>query len=86
MEIKQMKRKKTFLIAKEQKIFQKRLRFEVLPAQTNGVERESSFMNVHLDCIISNRKRINKLSTFPPPWKLSADAHGYTDVDVILGS
>jgi len=65
MDIKQMKRKKTFLIAKEQKIFQKRLRFEVLPAKTNGVERESSFVNVHLDCIISNRKRINKLSTFP---------------------
>jgi len=49
------------------------LRFEVLPAQTNGVERERSFTNVHLDCIISNRKRINKLPTFPPPWKLSAD-------------
>jgi len=59
--------------------------FEVLPAQTNGFEREKRFVNVHVDCIVSNRKRI-KISTFPPPGKLSASAHGYIDVDLILAS
>ena len=60
--------------------------FEVLPAQTNGFKREKRFVNVHLDCIVSNRKRINKILTFPPPGKLSAGAHGYIDVDQILVS
>jgi len=33
-----------------------------------GVERVKRFVNVHLHCIISNLKRISKMSTCPP-WK-----------------
>jgi len=39
---------------------------EVCPTQTNGVERVKRFLNVHLHCIVSNLKRISKVSTFPP--------------------
>ena len=38
-----------------------------------GVEKR--FINVHLHCIVSNLKRISKMSTLPLPEKLSADAH-----------
>jgi len=47
-------------------ISDKRLRIEVQPAQTNGVERVKRFVNVHLHCIISNPKMISKISTLPP--------------------
>jgi len=33
-------------------------------------------MNVYLHCIISNLKRISKISPLTPPGKISADAHG----------
>jgi len=47
----------------------------VQPAQTNDVERVKRFVHVHLHCIVSNLKRISKISTLPPPGKISADAH-----------
>jgi len=47
-------------------ILDKRLRTEVQPAQTNGVERVMRFVNVHLHCIVSNLKSISKFSTLPP--------------------
>jgi len=68
-----------------EKISDKRLEIEVQPAQTNGVERGKRFVNVHLYCIVSKLKRISKISTLSPV-KISADAHGCTDFDLILGS
>ena len=47
-------------------ILDKRLRLEVQPAQTNWVERTKRFVNVYLHCIVSNLKRISKISTLPP--------------------
>jgi len=38
-------------------ISDKRLRIEVQPAQTTGIERVKRFVNVHLHCIVSNLKR-----------------------------
>ena len=67
-------------------ISDKRLRIEVQPAQTNGVERVKRFVNVHLHCIVSNLKRWAKFRHCPPPGKVSEDAHGCTDFDLILGS
>ena len=55
-------------------ISNKRLRIEVQPVQTNGVERVKRFVNVHLHCIVSNLKRISKISMLPPG-QISADAH-----------
>jgi len=43
-------------------------------------------VNVHLHCIASNLKRIGKIFTLTPPAKFSADDHGCTDFDLILGS
>jgi len=48
-------------------IFDKRLRIEVQPVQTNVVERVMRFVNVHLHCIVSSLKSIYKFSTLPPP-------------------
>jgi len=45
-----------------------RLRIEVQPAQTNGFKMVKCFVKVHFHCIVSNLKRINKISTLPP-WK-----------------
>jgi len=39
------------------------LRIEVQPPQTNELERVKRFVNVHLHCIVSNLKRISKIST-----------------------
>ena len=64
----------------------KRLRIEVRPAQTNGVESVKRFLNVHLNCIVSNLKRISKISILSPPGKISADANGWTDFDLMLRS
>jgi len=47
-------------------ISDKRLRIEVQPAQTNGVEKAKRFLDVHLHCIVSNLKGIRKISTLPP--------------------
>ena len=66
-------------------ISDKRLRTEVQPAQTNEVERAKRFVNVLLRWIVSNLIRINKISKLAPE-KVSADAHGCTDFDLILGS
>jgi len=48
----------------------KRLRIEVQPVQTNGVERMKRFVNVHSHCIVSNLQRISKISMLPPAWKI----------------
>jgi len=56
-------------------ILDKRLRIEVQPAHTNGLERAMRFVNVDLHCIVSNLKSISKFSTFSPPGKIPADAH-----------
>jgi len=50
-------------------ISDKRLRIEVQLAQTNGEERVKHFVNVHLHCIVSNLKRISKISTLPSPFE-----------------
>jgi len=38
-----------------------------------GVERAKRFVNVHWHCILSNMERIMKISSLPPPGKVSAD-------------
>jgi len=76
-----MKKKSISNSRSVQNISDKRLRIEVQPAQTTGVERTKRFVNVHLHCIVSNLKRISKISMFPPPRKNSADARGCTDFD-----
>jgi len=50
-------------------ISDKRLRIEVRPAQTNGVESVKRFLNVHLNCIVSNLKRIQQNFDIVPTWK-----------------
>jgi len=67
-------------------ISDKRLIIEVQLAQIKGVERVKRFVNVNLHCIVSNLKRISKMSTLPPPGNISADAHGCTDFDLNPGS
>jgi len=67
-------------------ILDKRLRIEVQPAQTNGVERVKRFVNVHLHCVVSNLKSIINFNVAAPFGKISAEAHGCTDFDLILGS
>jgi len=62
-----MKRKSISNCRSVENISDKRLRIEVQPAQTNGIERTKHFVNVHLHCIVSNMKRISKISTLPPP-------------------
>jgi len=69
-----MKRKRISDSRSVEKISDKRLRIEVQPPQTNGVERVKRFVNVHLHCIVSNLQRIIKISTFPPD--------EYTDFDL----
>jgi len=36
------------------------------------------FVYVDLRCIANKQKKISKMSTFPPPGKISADAHGHS--------
>ena len=79
-----MKRKSVSDSRSVENILDKRLRLEVQPAQTNGVKRVKRFVIVHLHCIVSNLKRISKISTLPPG-KISLDAHGCIDFDLILG-
>ena len=38
-------------------------------AQANGLEKVKRFVDVHLYYIVSNLKRISKIST-SPPWKI----------------
>jgi len=63
-----MKRKNIYDSRRVENISDKRLKIEVQPTQTNGVERVKRFVNVHLHCIVSNLKSIGKLSTLPS-WK-----------------
>jgi len=56
-----MKRKSISDSRSVENISDKRLRIEVRPAQTNGVERVKRFVNVHLHCIVSNLKIISKI-------------------------
>jgi len=51
-------------------ISDKTLRIEVQPAPTNVVGRVKRFVNVHLDCIVSNLKRISSFFTLPPSGKI----------------
>jgi len=67
-------------------ILDKRLSIEIQPAQTNRVESVKRFVNVHLHCIVSNQKRISKITTLLPPGKISANAHGYNDFEYIVTS
>jgi len=60
-----MKRKGISDSRSAENISDKRLRIEVQLAQTNGVERVKRFVNFHLYCIVSNLKRISKISTLP---------------------
>ena len=80
-----MKSKIIFDSRSAENVLDKRLRIEVQPAQTNEVERAKRFVNVLLRWIVSNLIRINKISKLAPE-KISADAHGCTDFDLILGS
>jgi len=50
------------------------LRIEFQPAQNNGIENVKRFVNVHLHCIVSNLKRISKISVLLPG-NISAHAH-----------
>ena len=61
-----MKRKSISDRQSLESISDKRLRIEVQPARTNGVERIKRFVNVHLHWIVSNLQRISKISTLPP--------------------
>jgi len=69
MDIRQFVKRKSISDSRSvEKISDKRLRIEVQPAQTKGLERVKRFVNVRLHCIVSNLKRISKISTLPP-WK-----------------
>ena len=72
-----MKRKSISGSRGAENISNKRLRVEVQPAQTTGLETVKRFLNVHLHCTVSNPKRIRKISTLPPPGKISADDHAF---------
>ena len=61
-----MKRKSISDFRSVENISYKRLRIVVQPAQTNGVERAKRFVNIDLYCMVSNLKRISKISTLPP--------------------
>jgi len=72
-----MKRKKSISASRSvENVSDKRLRIEVQPAQTNGIERVKHFVNIHLHGIVSNLWRISKISTLPHSGKVSADVHG----------
>ena len=66
MDIGQLMKRKSFSDNRsEENILEKRLRIEVQPEQTNGIERVMGFVNVHLHCIVSNLKSISNFSTLP---------------------
>jgi len=52
-----MKRKSIFNNRSVENILDKILIIDVLPAQTNGVERVKRFVNAHLHCIVNNLKK-----------------------------
>jgi len=58
-----MKRKNISDSRSVENISDKRLKIEVQPAQTNGVERVKRFVNVCLHCIVNNLQRISKIVT-----------------------
>jgi len=58
MDIRQfMKRKSISDSWSAENISDKRLRIEFQPAQSNGVKRVKRFVNIHLQCIVSNLKK-----------------------------
>ena len=61
-----MKRKSITENRSAKNILDQRLRIEIQPARTDGVETVNRFVNVHLHCIVSNQKRISKILTLPP--------------------
>jgi len=76
MDLRQFVKRKSISDSRSvQNISDKRLRIEVQPAPTNGVERIKRFVNVHLHCLVRRLNRINKTSTLLPSGKISADAH-----------
>jgi len=68
MDIKQFMKMKSISDSRSVKnISNKRLRIEFQrAAQINRVERAKRFVNVYLHCVVSNLKRISKISTLPP--------------------
>jgi len=80
-----MKRKSISDSRSAEKISDKRIRIEIQPAQTNGVERIRRFVNIHLHCIVSNLKRVSKFSTLPPWKNFCGRSWQCTDFDLILG-
>jgi len=42
-----------------------------------GVQSVKRFVNVHLHCMVSNLKKISKMSAFLLPGKLSTDTHDH---------
>ena len=86
IDIKQfMKRKSISDSWNEEDITDKRLKIEVQPPQTNELDRVKRFVNVHLH----HRQQPEKdKQNFDVVFigKISADAHGCADFDLILGS
>ena len=80
-----MKRKSISDSRSAEKISDKRIRIEIQPAQTNGVERIRRFVNIHLHCIVSNLKRVSKFSTLPPWKNFCGRSWQCTDFDLIFG-
>jgi len=58
-----MKRKSISDSRSVENISDTRLRTEVQPAQTKGIERTKRFVNIHLHCIVSNLKSMSKIAT-----------------------
>ena len=82
-----MKRKSISDRRSVENISDKRLRNKVQPAQTNGVERVKRSVNVYMHLNISNLKTISKFRRCPSHTEIvSADAHGCSDFDLILGA
>jgi len=87
MDIRQfMKRRSIFDSRSVENILDKRLRTEVQPAQTNGVETVKRSANVHLHCIVSTLKRISKISTMPPIENFLWTPKDALNFDLNLGS
>jgi len=68
-----MKRKSVSDSRSVENISDKRLRIEVQPEQSNGVEGVKLYVNVHLRCIVSNLKSMSKFRCCLPG-KTSAGA------------
>jgi len=66
MDIRQFTKGKSIIDSRRvENISGTRLRIEVQPSQSSGVERIRRLVDVHLHGIVSNLKRISKISTLP---------------------